>query len=263
VSLRGGRIAAIALPVALPLVLLGLLWLRGSSGESVYFPSLDKIATRFWEDWTGEEFSHHLVPSVTSLAAGFALAIVFGVALGILMGLSSRARRDLRPLTEYFRATPSVALIPIAFLLIGPGTRMEVALIAFASAWPIVVATTDGVRGTEPMLLDTARAYGLSGRQRIRLIVLPAALPAVMAGIRVSLQFAVGLMIIANFMGSDRGLGFFVFNAQTSFDISGTWAGLVVIGLVGFAATIPVWLAERRLLGWHRGWRAATKGAAE
>jgi ABC-type nitrate/sulfonate/bicarbonate transport system permease component len=127
--------------------------------------------------------------------------------------------------------------------------------------WPIVVATTDGVRGTDPMMLETGLAYGLSPAQRVRQIVLPAALPPIIAGIRVAVQFAVGLMIIANFVGSDRGLGYYVFNAQTTFDIKGTWGGLVVIGLVGFAATVPVALAERRFLAWHRGWRASAQEA--
>lgn len=253
------RAGNLLLPLVLPVVLLTLWWVRTAHSKTLYYPPLKDILRRFWSDWTGAQFSEQLIPSVERLAGGFAIAIVLGVALGTLMGLSSRARRDLRPATEYFRATPAVALVPLGFLLIGPGAKMEIALIAFGSMWPIVVATTDGVRGTDPMMLETGLAYGLTRRQRIRQIVLPSAMPPIIAGIRVAVQFAVGLMIIANFIGSDRGLGFYVLNAQTTFDIQGTWGGLVVIGLVGFAATVPVALAERRLLGWHRGWRASAK----
>jgi ABC-type nitrate/sulfonate/bicarbonate transport system permease component len=252
--------AAIALVV--PVVLVALWWVLSANSASPYFPPLQDLLRSFKDTWNGDALTTNVLPSVVRLFAGFAIAIVVGVSGGILLGLSPRARRDLRPVTEYFRATPVAALVPLALVLFGAGAKMEIILIAFASTWPILVATADGVRGADPLMLEMARVYGLSSRQRIRTITLPAALPQIMAGIRIATAIAVATMVIANMFGSSAGLGYFVVTAQQSFDIQGTWTGLFMIGLIGSVVTGLLLLAQRRLLAWHRGWRAAAKEGA-
>ncbi len=253
------RLAYASQALVLPLALIALWWWLTADSESIYFPPLGDILDRFVEIWFGEGFADDLVPSVLRLVVGYAIAIAIGVGAGIVLGLFARARRDLQPMTEFFRATPVAGLVPLALILLGPTAKMEVALIAFASVWPVLVATADGVRGTDPMRLETARVYGLSRAQQIRTITLPAALPQIFAGLRIGIALAVTVMVFANMFGQASGIGFFVIDTQQSFDVQGTWAGLIMIGLVGCAATLLLVLVQHYVLRWHRGWRASTK----
>ena len=243
--------------VVIPLCLIACWWIISSRHESLYFPSLQKIFAATIEDWKLPAIRKHLLPSVTRLCVGFAIGIAAGVTLGILMGYFDRLRNLLLPITEFMRALPSVALLPLAFLIIGPGAGMEIALIAISSTWPILVATCDGARGTDPVMLQSARAYGLNRSQMLRRVILPAAVPSILSGVQVAIQFAVALMLLSNFVGSDRGLGYFVLDAQSRFDVDSTWGGILVIAVVGFVAVLPLQLAQHVLLRWHRGWRQA------
>jgi sulfonate transport system permease protein len=232
-----GKLTRGFLALALPIALAATWWLASAGSTNPYYPPLSEIVRNFGDVWTSDQLRTHLLPSLASLILGLALAAVFGVAGGIAMGYSERLRRDVRPTIEFLRATPVVALIPIALVLLGPGTQMEVTMIAFAATWPIVVATTDGVRAADEVMLDTVRVFGITARGRLLRVALPSALPQVMGG-------------------SSAGLGYFVISAQQSFNLKETWAGLLLIGIVGCGTTFVVAVAERLVLRWHRLWRA-------
>jgi ABC-type nitrate/sulfonate/bicarbonate transport system permease component len=247
----------LALRLWLP-VLLVAGWAVASQGsQTPYFPPLQKIVAGFFATWNTSEMASTLWPSLLRLLAGFFLALAVGLVLGVAIGLSERARRCMSPFTEFFRAMPIAAIVPVGLILFGPGAAMEIALIAFSSCWPILVATTDAVRSVDPVMIETARVYGLSPRQRLVQIVLPAALPYIAGGVRMAIALAIASMLIANMFGSTGGLGYFIILAQQSFDIVATWAGLIMIGIVGVVLTGIFVLFERRALAWHRGWRGA------
>jgi ABC-type nitrate/sulfonate/bicarbonate transport system permease component len=205
--------------------------------------------------WTSNHFWNDLLPSVLSLALGFLLTIVVGIPLGLLLGSVSRLERAFAPVTEFMRAMPVAAVVPVGLVALGPGMRMEIAIIAFASIWPVLVATIDGVKGVDPMAIEVGRVYGLGKARRMFGIVIPAALPQIAAGVRIGIANAVATMVIANMVGSVRGLGYFVLNAQQSFDVLSTWAGLVMIGIIGSAVSGLYALVQLYALAWHRGWR--------
>jgi sulfonate transport system permease protein len=255
------RWGMVVLEWAVPIVLIALWWVLSAHSTSPYFLPLKDILNAFVQTWKGSNLTTDLLPSVLRFLVGFAIALLAGISIGLLLGLSSRARRDLSPLTEFARALPIAALVPVGLVILGPGATMETALIAFGSVWPILVASTDGVRGVDPVLLDTARAYGLSGRQRIRMVILPAALPQIAAGARIGIGIGIATMVIANIFGATSGLGYFVIQAQQSFDVRGTWAGLLMIGLIGVLANGLFLIVQHRLLAWHRGWRGSTEGS--
>ena len=255
------RWGLVVLEWAVPVVLIALWWVLSAHSTSPYFLPLTDILNGFVQTWKGSNLTTDLLPSVLHFLVGFAIALLAGISIGLLLGLSSRARRDLSPLTEFARALPIAALVPVGLVILGPGATMETALIAFGSVWPILVASTDGVRGVDPVLLDTARAYGLSERQRIRMIILPAALPQIAAGARIGLGIGIATMVIANIFGATSGLGYFVIQAQQTFDVRGTWAGLLMIGLIGVIANGLFLIVQHRLLAWHRGWRGSTEGS--
>ena len=246
-------------PIALPVLLVAAWWVLSADSTSPYYPPLQDILDAFRSLWFFDHMSDDVLPSVWHFVVGFLLAAVIGISLGTLVGLSARARRDVAPLTEFFRSMPIAALVPIALILFGPGARMEIALIAFGCCWPVLVSTADGVRAVEPTMLAVARVYGLSRRQRLWRISIPAALPQTFAGLRVALAIGVATMIIANMFGSGSGLGFFVINAQQTFAVTNMWAGILLIGLIGALASLVLALVEHRLLRWHRGWRASAE----
>ena len=118
----------------------------------------------------------------------------------------------------------------------------------------------DGVTGIDPTMRETARSYGVSGRDRLWRIVLPAASPQIFAGMRTSLSLALILLVISEMVASTNGIGFFVLQSQRSFAIPEMWAGILLLGLLGYALNLIFLLAERRVLAWHRGARASALG---
>jgi sulfonate transport system permease protein len=243
----------------LPVTALTVWWFASADSTSPYFPPLEESLDRFVDTWFSETFVTHALPSLGRFAAGFALAVALGVVVGTVLGLYPRARRDVAPITEFCRALPVTALVPAALIVFGPGSVMEIALIAFSSVWPVLLNTVDGVRGVDATLLETGRAYRLTRRQRLRLIVLPAALPQIAAGVQVSLAIALAVMVIANMFGGIDGLGQFILEAQRTFDIPQMWAGILLLGVIGYVMTRMLELVEGRLLAWHRGLRAASR----
>jgi ABC-type nitrate/sulfonate/bicarbonate transport system permease component len=248
--------------VLVPVLLISLWWFATARGGSPVFPPLSDIMTGFLDQWTFDAIQQDLLPSLVRFGIGFSIAVVLGVALGSMMGLSTRARRDISPVTEFLRATPMAALVPLAQLTFGATPGTEILLIAFAATWFVLIGAMDGVRGVDPLYREMARSYGLSRFQQIRVAVLPAALPQIGAGIRVALAVALGVMLIANMFGSTSGLGYFVVRAQARFDVVGMWAGLLMIGLLGLLVHLIYELVEHRVLRWHRGWRSTAKGTS-
>jgi sulfonate transport system permease protein len=251
------RLRPIALELVLPILLVVAWWFASADSNSAYFTPLEENLRRFVDTWFFDRFTSDVVPSLVHFAAGFALAIIFGVLLGTLLGLSPRARRDLSPLTEFFRAMPVAALVPAGLVIFGPGATMEIVLIAFSSCWPILVSTADGVRGVDTALLETARVYGLSRGQRVWRVTMPAATPRIVAGLRIALSIGLAIMVIASMFSATGGLGFFILESQRTFDIAGMWAGIILLGIFGYVLNVLFDSFEARALAWHRGSRAS------
>lgn len=255
-SVRAAKIGAeIAVPVA---ILAAWQWwtIRSQRQE---FPRLSTILVEFKDLWLFAQFGEHVVPSLTRIALGFGIAAVVGVALGIPIGLSRMARLWSMPHIEYWRAMPPPALLPISIVLLHSiGDVQKVSFIAFFCVFPILLNTIDGVRGIDPTLVDTARSYGLRGFERIRRVVLPAALPQIAAGMRNSLSLAVIIMVLAEYFSSTSGVGYVLLISKNTFEMAPMWAAIVLIGVLGYLLNLVFLLAERRFLAWHRGWRAAT-----
>jgi sulfonate transport system permease protein len=244
--------------VTVPAVLVAFLWWASLASTSFYFPSMPRILGEFQRVWFSDQFPRHVLPSLTSLGLGFGLALLGGILLGIPLARVPRLENALSPILEFFRATPVAAIVPVALLALGPGAGMEISLIAFGSIWPILLATIDGVKGVDPVYLQTGAIYGLNRGQLLRRIIFPAALPQIAAGVKIGIASAVAAMVIANMVGAVRGIGYFVLTAQQSFDILGTWAGLILIGLTGSIASGLYALLRHFMLGWHRDWKKAT-----
>jgi ABC-type nitrate/sulfonate/bicarbonate transport system permease component len=242
--------------VPIAILLAWQLWT--ASAHQPRFPRLSTILVQFREMWLFSQFGQHVVPSLVRILAGFAIGSLIGVALGIPLGLSTRARRAAMPHIEYWRAMPPPALLPISVILAHSiGNRQKIAFIAFFCIFPVLLNTIAGIRGIDPTLIDTARSYGIPRRERIRRIVLPAAFPQIMAGLRVSLALAVIMMVLTEYFSSTNGVGYVLLISKNTFQLVPMWAAILLIGVLGYLINFVFLLVERRVLAWHRGWRAA------
>ncbi|GIE89845.1 ABC transporter permease [Actinoplanes regularis] len=247
--------------LALPVVLFaGWFWLSDGS-ESFYSPPLRTILTAFADTWQPERLRADVAPSLLRLLAGYLLAVVIGIGLGMAVGLNRRLRAVLEPVLEFFRAIPPPVLVPVIMLFAGIGDGMKVIVIVFGCVWPILLNTVEGVRATDSVVLDTARAYGVTGPARLTRVILPSASPQIAAGLRQALSIAIILMVISEMFASSNGLGFTIVQFQRSFAIPEMWSGIILLGLLGFTLSLLFRLAERRALRWYEGLRAARRRA--
>ena len=240
------RLGAV-LEVLVPLALLALWGIWSAQTDTYYYPPLTDILQTFSDTWVFERFGSDVVPSLLRLSAGYAIAVVVAVAVGIPLGLNATARRAASPIVEFLRAIPPPALLPLAIVVVGVGNLMKVLIIAFVCLWPVLLNTIDGIRGIDPTLNETARVYGVPRRA-----TLPAAAPQIFAGMRTSLSLAVIMMVISEMVASTNGIGFFVLQSQRSFAIPEMWSGILLLGILGYVLNVIFVLVERRVLAWHR-----------
>ena len=257
---RTRRVLELALEIAVPVVLLAIIWVWSASSETFYYPPLSEVLQRFADNWLFERFASDVWPSLRRMGLGYAIAVVLGVAVGTALGGSRVLRRGTAPVVEFLRSIPPPALIPFGIVVIGVGDSMKVFIIAFVCVWPVLLNTIDGIEGIDPTLEDTARVYGLSGTDRLLRMTLPAASPQIFAGMRLSLSLALILMVISEMVASTNGIGFFVLQSQRSFAIAEMWSGILLLGLLGYAFNLVFVLLERRVLAWHRGAKASALG---
>jgi ABC-type nitrate/sulfonate/bicarbonate transport system permease component len=240
--------------VAVLLALL-LLWELASRAGWVpvrFFPPVSEILATFFRTVAEGVLAAHLGMTLARMTAGGIIALAVGIGLGLAMGYRESLYRTFRPLAEFLRPMPPVAIIPALILLLGIGDEMKVAVIAFGCIWPILLNTVDGVRGVHPILLEVARNFRFSHGETLRKIILPAALPQIMAGLRVSLAIAFILSLVSEMVGSTNGLGFFILFAQRSFRVREMYAGIVLLAITGYALNAGFLRVEGRILAWHR-----------
>ena len=258
-SPRAYRSLKIGAEIAVPIAILILWQLWTATAHDPKFPRLSTILVQFQHLWLFSEFGTNVVPSLERIVLGFAIAVVVGIGLGVPLGLSRWGRLWAMPHIEYWRAMPPPALIPISIVLLHSiGNTQKVTFIAFFCLFPILLNTIDGVRGIEPTLMETARSYGIPWRETVRRVVLPAASPQIVAGMRTSLSLAVIVMVLTEYWSSTNGVGYVLLISKNTFQLGPMWAAILLIGLLGYLLNLLFGLFERRALAWHRGWRAAT-----
>jgi ABC-type nitrate/sulfonate/bicarbonate transport system permease component len=259
VSVRTYRTLKVGAEIAVPLAILAAWQLWTVSADPQYFPRLSTILVQFRELWLFDQFGTHVVPSLQRIFLGFGIAAVLGVAIGVPIGLSRWTRTLAMPHVEYWRAMPPPALLPISIVLLHDiGNKQKVAFISFFCMFPVLLNTIEGVRSIDPTLVDTMRSYRIPRRERIRRIVLPGALPQIVAGMRTSLALAVIMMVLAEYFSSTNGVGYVLLISKNTFELAPMWAAILLIGLLGYLLNLLFLLVERRALAWHRGWRAST-----
>lgn len=253
------RIGVLGLEIWLPVGLLVLWWYLTRDGGSAFFPPLSEIWDSFRENWLFARVGSDLVPSVLLFLGGLAIASVVGVVLGVFLGLWTLGRQATAPTIDFFRSIPAPALISVFIIVLGFGVSMKLSVIAFASLFPVLLNTIDGVRGVNQVQIDVATSYRLSRTDRIFRIILPAASPQIFAGLRISLAVALAVLVFSEMLAGTNGLGFFILYSQETYQIPAMWSGIILLGLLGYFVNVIFVLLERRVLAWHRGWRSTAR----
>ncbi|MFF3498497.1 ABC transporter permease [Streptomyces sp. NPDC003247] len=249
---RSGRYALRLLSLAAALGLWQLvtslkidLWLRFSQ-----FPTVTDVTRAFADRLTGGDYWTDLTDSVTRILAGFLLAAVLGVAVGVLVARSRLAEDLLGPLLEVIRPIPAIALVPVAILLF-PSNEQGIVFITFAAAFfPVLVSTRHAVRALSPVWEEAVLTLG-GGRWRVlRSVVLPGALPGIFGGLSVGIGVSWICVISAEMISGQYGVGYRTWQDYTVVDYPGVFVGMVTIGILGWATSTAVELLGRRLTHW-------------
>ena len=181
---------------------------------------------------------------------GFGLAIAVGVALGVVIGSSRTLLAATSVVIEFLRPIPAVALIPVAFLVFGLDAPMRRFVIAYAAVWPILINTLYGVRGRDRLLHDVARTSGVGRFGRLVRVTLPAALPSIATGIRVSASIALLVGVTAEYVTVSGGIGSYMQQQQVAFRLPELYAAVVLTALLGYAINLVLRATERRVVFW-------------
>jgi taurine transport system permease protein len=201
--------------------------------------------------YAGATLASHAVQSVKLVAMGFAVAVLTGVPLGLWMGWSRKVEALINPIFLIIRPIPPLAWIPLAILWLGLGDAAKIMVIWFSAFVPSVINTFTGVRNIERPVLEAARMLGTPRWRMVREIILPAASPMIFTGLRLSLQASWTTLVAAELVGALVGVGFVLNMAQQDIYPGMILVGMLTVGLLGWATTVLLGMAERRALAWN------------
>ncbi len=224
--------------------------------DPVYFPAPSS---------TGEALAHlvryrtlwvDIGSTLWRAAVGFAVAMMVAVPTGLAMGEFQPVRTLLEPIVDVLRPMPSAAVIPVAILIFGIEDRMKVVVIIFGCVWPTIISTLDGIQGVDPLLIDTGRLLQLNRAQQLLRVTLPAAMPSIITGMRISLAIGLILAVTSEMIAGSNGLGYFILDSERSFAFKEMYAGIAIVGLLGYLASRAFAVVDRAVLFWYYASRA-------
>lgn len=239
--------------VGVAAALIGLWQLGANAGliSPVFFPGPDRSFGALWAQLQNPEFWHAFTATLRRMGIGFVSATLIGIAAGAAIGLSRTLRETVVPTLELIRPLPASAIIPVFVLILGLNDTMIVAVIAFASLWPVLLATVQGFQSIEPRLIEVSRILGFSRLEMVRKIALPNAMPDILSGVRLALTVSLILAVVTEMLSGEVGLGHNIMMAARSFASPDLYAGIIVLGAVGYATNAVLQRAESHLLRWR------------
>jgi sulfonate transport system permease protein len=217
----------------------------------IFFPSPRRTFNELYLQVTSGRLWQPLGATALRMLYGWLLACALGIVLGAAIGSSRAAREYLEPLLDFLRPLPASAIIPVAILFLGLSNAMSTVVIAFGSLWPVLLAAVHGFKNTEPQLVELCETLEMRRSEVLAKVALPGALPDILSGVRVSLAIALILAVVTEMQASLPGLGQNILLAQRSFRSPELYAGIVVLGVIGFLVNHGLLVAERRLLRWR------------
>ncbi|MEP3045900.1 MAG: ABC transporter permease [Roseibium sp.] len=253
---RGGGFAPqprrwVGLVVFIVLILIAEWGTRSGWISSLTLPRPSDVLKTFQELHQSGQLYNHLTPSLTRLAVGSFLGATAGIGVGILIGLFSYIRAGLVPLVAAIFPIPKIALLPLFVIWFGIDEGSKYALIAFGTFTPTVVATYGAVDNVDRSLIRMGQSFGLSWLSIVRKIILPGAMPGILSGLRISLAIAIILLVAAEMLGAEYGIGAYVLQAGSLYDLERLFVGVLMLSVLGIVVSTLIGLIERRLLVWR------------
>lgn len=219
--------------------------------NAAVIPPLHKIFVALWNGITQGALLGDITISLQRAGLAFAAAIVVGIPLGLFMGQIRPLEQALDPILQLFRQTSALALYPIFILLLGLGETSKVFVIFWAALFPILLSTISGVKEVDGKLLEMARTFGAGRLTLFYRVIVPASVPSIFVGLRLSATTALLLLIAAEMIGANQGIGFRVMNAQYNFQIPMMFAAIFLLAFAGLLANAILVLLQRRLCRWN------------
>jgi sulfonate transport system permease protein len=253
----GKRTYTFLLGALLPVSLL-VIWQIAGSLELVsknLLPTPVEILEAFGELIASGELFVHLKFSITRVAIGFGLGGLLGLFFGIAVGLFRKMEDTLDPSFQMLRMIPHLAVTPLFILWFGFGELSKILLIAKGAFFPLYINTFLGIRNVDNKLFDVSRVLEFSRMKQIVWLILPAALPNILLGVRLSLGVAWLGLVVAELMGSSNGIGYLILDARQFSNTSVVFVGIMIFAIVGKLTDSLVRLLERKLLGWQDNYR--------
>ncbi len=235
-------------------VVLVLLWQLGSSTGFIPASKLaapSAILAAFWSLTISGELLRHLTVSLTRVSVGLLIGVGIGVLLALIVGLSRIGDDVVDPTMQMLRTLPYLGMTPLLILWFGIGELPKIALVAFASAFPIYMTLLGGIRGVDPRLIEAAHIFGLRRLETIKHVILPGALAPALVGLRYSLGAAWLSLVVSEQINADRGIGYLIMDARDFLRTDIIVVGLLIYAILGLATDAIVRAVERRALAWR------------
>jgi NitT/TauT family transport system permease protein len=222
-----------------------------SAGTKLFFTTPSQIAETLWQMFATGSIWLPLSVSASGFALGLALAVAAGLPLGVLIGRSPTLNAMLDPFITAFNATPRLVFLPLIMLWFGLGLWAKVIVVFIGALFPILINTYEGVRNADKTLINVVRSFGANEWDVARLVVVPNAMPYIVAGLRLAIGRAVLGVVVAEFFGSESGLGVMMVQAAGQYHVDKVFAGLIVFAGLSLIMTAAVQVLENRLTLWR------------
>ena len=220
--------------------------------NSIFFPPLTIIINELWNSILSMEL---LIASGITLGrcmSGYLIAIIIAIPVGISMGISTKVYHVLEPFVELLRPIPSAAMIPIAIIFLGIDEPMKIAVIVYGSMWPILLNTINGVQTIDSILIDTGRIFRHRGISFLLKITVPAALPSIYTGLRISMAISLILTITVEMLVGNSGIGYLIIDYERGFKYPQMYSGIITLGIIGYLINSVFLLVENKLFAWAK-----------
>lgn len=221
------------------------------AGTKLFFTTPSQIVGTLWNMFATGSIWVPLGVSASAFALGLVLSIVVGLPLGVLIGRSRTLNAMLDPFVTAFNATPRLVFLPLLMLWFGLGLEMKVVIVFIGALFPILINTYEGVRNADKTLINVVRSFGASEWDVARLVVVPNAMPYIIAGLRLAIGRAVLGVVVAEFFGSESGLGVIMVQAAGRYQVDVVFCGLIVFAVLSLVMTGAVQMLEKRLSLWR------------
>jgi NitT/TauT family transport system permease protein len=222
-----------------------------SAGTKLFFTTPSQVAGTLWNMFATGAIWAPLGVSASGFAVGLALAIVVGLPLGVLIGRSKTLNAMFDPFITAFNATPRLVFLPLVMLWFGLGLWSKVVIVFIGALFPILINTYEGVRNADKLLINVVRSFGANEWDIARLVVVPNAMPYIVAGLRLAIGRAVLGVVVAEFFGSEQGLGVIMVQAAGRYQVDVVFSGLIVFAVLSLIMTGLVQVLENRLSRWR------------